>query len=135
MAPPLPDPNSRLRPPAVTPWPEAPETLAADGRGALFLGTDREGRVTALPDALFRVEVAGGARGQATPLYGVPRGAGLGGAVLTPDRRTLLAMVCRPGAESGAGFANPTTAWPEFIPGMPPRSAVVSLMREDGRPF
>ncbi len=130
-APPPPDPRARTRPAPIAAWPEAPETLHA-GAGVLYVGTDREGRIAAIPDALYACATDAG-RGRAVPLYGAPRGAGIGGAVLTPDGRTLLTVARRPGAEPGASWSRPGTTWPEFTPGLPPRSTVVALSREDGR--
>lgn len=129
-APPLPDPSARA-PAAPTPWPDAPETLLGDAQGRLFIGNDREGRLAALPDALYLSD----APGRAVPLYGAPRGAAMGGAVITPDRTAILAMVRHPGAGPGASWANPGTTWPEFTAGMPPRSTLIALTRQDGRPI
>jgi len=128
-SPPLPDPNARARS-APAPWPDAPEALHADAQGRLFIGTDREGRLAALPDALYLSD----APGRAVPLYGAPRGAAVGGAAITPDRTAILAMVRHPGAGPGANWASPGTTWPEFAPGMPPRSTLIVLSRQDGRP-
>ncbi|MFN3449438.1 MAG: phosphatase, partial [Roseococcus sp.] len=62
-------------------------------------------------------------------LYAAPRAADLGGVAVSPDGGTLFAGVRRPGAEQGASFERPATRWPEFTPGQPPRSAIVSLVR------
>ena len=130
---PLPEANARARPSPALAWPDAPETLWADGRGRLFIGTDREGRVAAIPDALYACTVEGAERGRPFPVYGAPQGAGIGGAMLTPDGRALLVMVRHPGAEPGASWDRPGTTWPEFMPGTPPRSTVLLIAREDGR--
>lgn len=128
------DPNSRRAPQRFQPWPDRPETVHADERDRIFVGTDRDGQVGAYPDALYACGT-GTDRGSAQALYGAPRGAGIGGAALTPDGRTLLAMVRRPGAETGARWDRPGTTWPELTPGMPPRSTLIALRREDGAIF
>ncbi len=99
-------------------------TITADARGRVLLGTLGEGRVGAQAQALFALE--GGAP---SLLYVAPRAADLGGAAVSPDGGTLFAAVRRPGAEQGASFDRPATRWPEFTPGQPPRSAIVSLAR------
>ncbi|MCX7932121.1 MAG: DUF839 domain-containing protein [Rhodovarius sp.] len=58
-----------------------------------------------------------------------PRGATLGGLGLTPDGTAILTCFRRPGAEPGRSFARPATRWPDFTPGVPPRSALIALHR------
>ncbi len=91
----------------------------ADARGRVLAGTDSQGRVGATAETLFL---------DGQPLYGAPRAAGIGGAAVLGDG-TVLAIARRPGAEPGASFERPATRWPEFTPGMPPRSALVALAR------
>lgn len=115
-----------------TAWPEAPATLALDGRGRLWIGTDHDGRVGPAPDALYGCDTQGAGRGLALPLYGAPRGAALGGAAMSPDGAALFALVRTPGAEPGAGYGRPGTRWPAFDPALPPRSTLVSFTRING---
>jgi secreted PhoX family phosphatase len=111
-------------------WPDAPATLAVDPRGRLWIGTDHEGRVGQAPDTLYGCDTDGPGRGFPLPIYGAPRAAGIGGAVMAPDGLALFAVVRRPGAERGASFASPSTRWPQFDPSLPPRSTLVVLARE-----
>jgi secreted PhoX family phosphatase len=120
--------------PADTLFPEHPATLAIDGRGRLWIGTDRAGEVRDAPDALFGCDLEGPGRGVPLPLYGAPRAASIGGATETPDGSTLLVVVRQPGVEPGASFAHPGTRWPEFDPARPPRSALVAIQRIAGGP-
>ncbi|PHK96694.1 phosphatase [Pseudoroseomonas rhizosphaerae] len=113
-------------------WPEAPATLALDGRGRLWIGTDHDGRVGATPDALYGCDTEGPGRGLALPVYGAPRGAALGGAAMSPDGTALFALARTPGAEPGASHARPGTRWPGFRPDEPPRSALLSITRLSG---
>ncbi|MFC7609240.1 hypothetical protein [Teichococcus aestuarii] len=112
--------------------PEAPATLALDGRGRLWIGTDHDGRVGPAPDALYGCDTQGAGRGLALPLYGAPRGAALGGAAMSPDGAALFALVRTPGAEPGASYGRPGTRWPAFDPTLPPRSTLVSFTRLGG---
>jgi secreted PhoX family phosphatase len=102
----------------------AVQTATADARGRLLIGTDTGGPVGARAQTLWGVE-----GGSVTALYGAARAAGIGNAVASPDGATIFTVARRPGAEPGATFNRPSTRWPEFEPGMPPRSALLSLAR------
>ena len=115
-------------PAAVPAWPWAPASLGFDRDGALLVGTDRGTRPGALPEAFYRVPVAGSGRGQPSLLLAAPVGAAAAGAAVAPDG-TLLAAVAHPGATPGATWAAPATRWPNLRPDEPPRSTVVTLSR------
>jgi len=102
----------------------AVRTAMADARGRLLIGTDTGGPVGAVAQTLWALE-----GGSATALYGAPRAAGIGGAAVSPDGGTVFTVARRPGAEPGASFDRPSTRWPQFEPGVPPRSALLSLSR------
>jgi secreted PhoX family phosphatase len=102
----------------------AVHSATADGRGRLLIGTDSGGPVGARAQTLWAVE-----GGNATPLYGAPRAAGIGNAVASPDGGTIFTVARRPGAAPGASFDRPATRWPEFEAGTPPRTALLALSR------
>ncbi|TCH97043.1 DUF839 domain-containing protein [Roseococcus sp. SYP-B2431] len=99
-------------------------TVSVDAQGGLMLGTDTDGVVGPAAQTLWRMDEAG-----TRPIYGAPRAAGIGGAAASPDGRVIFTVARRPGAERGASFDRPATRWPEFEPGVPPRSALLSLAR------
>lgn len=115
-------------------WPENPAVVAVDGRGHAWIGTDRAGVVGAQADGLFACDLDGPNRGVPLPLYGAPRAGAIGGVALTPDGEVLFAAARTPGAEPGARFERPATRWPEFAPGVPPRSALMGFVRAAGGP-
>jgi secreted PhoX family phosphatase len=115
-----------------TAWPGHPDTVTADAAGRVWIGTDRGGRIGAVPDMLFGCETRGPGRGMPLPLYAAPRGAAVGGAALSPGGETLFAMVRTPGAEPGASWERPGTLWPAFDPTVPPRSTLVTFSRLRG---
>ena len=115
-------------------WPENPSVVEVDGRGRAWIGTDRAGVVGAQADGLFACDLDGPGRGVPLPVYGAPRAGAVGGVALTPDGEVLFAAVRHPGAEPGARFERPGTRWPEFAPGVPPRSALLGFQREAGGP-
>lgn len=123
-------------------WLAAPEALAVDVRGRLWIGTAQGNgapglqRATGIADGIFVCGTAAGAqRGVVQALYAAPRAARIGGLALSPDGVTLIAAVRTPGFEPGADFARPATRWPDFQPAIPPRSTVIALSRQGGGPF
>ncbi|MCG7361390.1 DUF839 domain-containing protein [Roseomonas sp. ACRSG] len=115
-------------------WPDAPTTLAVDGRGRLWIGTDHAGRIGQAPDTLYGCDTDGPGRGLPLPLYGAPFAAGIGGAAMTPDGQALFTVARAPGANPGSDYARPGTRWPQFDPSVPPRSTLMSFVRESGGP-
>ncbi len=115
-------------PAAVPAWPWAMSSVGFDRDGGLLVGTNRGTRPGALPEALYRMPVSGGDRGQPTLLMALPVGAVSGGAAVAADG-ALFAAVAHPGAAPGASWAAPATRWPNFRPDEPPRSTVVTLTR------
>jgi secreted PhoX family phosphatase len=112
--------------------PRLPATLAVDGRGRLWIGTDRAGRPGPAADAVFVCDLDGPRRGMPRPAYAAPRAAGIGGAATVPGEEAALVLVRTPGAEPGASFDRPATRWPAFEARTPPRTALVALTRQGG---
>ena len=112
--------------------PRHPATVSVDGRGRLWVGTDRAGRPGPRADGVFLCDLDGPLRGVPRPFYGAPRAAGIGGAATTPDEDGALLLVRTPGAEPGASFDRPVTRWPAFDPRLPPRTALLALARPGG---
>jgi hypothetical protein len=114
-------------PPPGSAFPENPSTVAVDPGGRAWIGTDHGPRVRAQAAGLFVCDLEGPRRGLPMPAYGAPRAAAIGGAALTPDGEILFTAARHPGAEPGAGFERPSTRWPQFQPGIPPQSTLLSL--------
>ncbi|MDO9712269.1 PhoX family protein [Paracraurococcus lichenis] len=113
-------------------WPENPDTVTVDARGRAWIGTDRGGRVGPQAEGLYACDLDGPGRGVPVPIYGAPRAGSIGGAGLTPDGEVLFTAVRHPGAEPGASFERPATRWPQFQPGVPPRTTLLGLVRAAG---
>lgn len=115
-------------------WPDAPTTLAVDGRGRLWIGTDHAGGIGQAPDTLYGCDTDGSGRGLPLPLYGAPFAAGIGGSAISPDGQALFTVARAPGANPGSDYARPGTRWPQFDPSVAPRSTLMSFVRESGGP-
>jgi secreted PhoX family phosphatase len=100
----------------------------------MWIGTDGMPTQTQPPaaDALYAADTAGPGRAVTRRFFAAPRGAEVCGPVLTPDGRTLFVAVQHPGEERGSTFDVPTTRWPDFTPGVPPRPAIVVITKQDG---
>jgi secreted PhoX family phosphatase len=101
-----------------------PDTVMAAADGRVLVGTDQGPGWSQTADTLSILD------GPASQwLYAAARGAAVGGAAVTPDGRTIITAARMPGRAPGASFERPSTRWPEFQPGVPPRSALISLTR------
>ena len=114
-------------------WFSSPDNCAIDPSGGLWIATDGNER-TGAADGLWAMETDGPARGTSRAFFRVPVGAELCGPRFTDDGETLFLAVQHPGDGDGASFENPTTNWPDFEAGQPPRPAVVAIRRKGGGP-
>ena len=121
-----------LGPVSANGWIAAPDNLAFDPKGRLWIATDGQEEWAGFADSLYATETSGPMRGVTRNFFSSPRGAEVTGPAFTPDGKTLFLSVQHPGDEKGSTFDKPSTRWPDFQPNMPPRSAVVGITKENG---
>lgn len=121
-------------------WFAMPDNCTFDAEGRLWVATDgNSGPKTGRADGIWGIETAGDGRGTSKCFFQVPRGAEMCGPCFTPDMETMFLAVQHPGelpegsdASVVASFEDPSTRWPDFQDGMPPRPSVVAVTRRGG---
>jgi secreted PhoX family phosphatase len=118
-------------------WFGMPDNCAIDADGRLWIATDgNNAQVTGRTDGLFALETEGGLRGMSRLFFRCPTGAELCGPCFTPDLETVFVAVQHPGesedSKTPATAEAPTTRWPDFKDGMPPRPSIVAITRRGG---
>jgi hypothetical protein len=121
-------------------WFGMPDNCAVDHMGRLWIATDGNspGR-TGRADGLWGLETEGSRRGTSRHFFRCPNGAELCGPMFTPDDETLFVAIQHPGEADDddpratpATFENPSTRWPDFQAGMPPRPSIVAITKRGG---
>jgi secreted PhoX family phosphatase len=122
-------------------WFGMPDNCAIDHQGRLWIATDgNSGKDTGRSDGLWGVETAGEERARSKLFFRCPAGAELCGPQFTPDDETLFVAVQHPGDDGpkwpafgrASTFDDPSTRWPDFRSGVPPRPAVLAITRRRG---
>lgn len=121
-------------------WFGMPDNLAVDHQGRLWVATDgNSGSKTQRTDGIWGIETEGAGRATSKHLFGAPTGAEVCGPFFTPDDQTLFVAIQHPGEADEldpnappATFENPSTRWPDFKDGMPPRPSIVAITKIGG---
>jgi secreted PhoX family phosphatase len=113
-------------------WLAAPDNVAFDPRGRIWISTDGQDDIAGFADAVYAAEVDGPSRGITRCFLTGPRGCEVCGPAFTPDGTTLFLAIQHPGEEKDSTYDKPSTRWPDFKPDMPPRPAVLAIVRNDG---
>ncbi|MFN8811605.1 MAG: PhoX family protein, partial [Acidobacteriota bacterium] len=107
----------------------APDNIAFDNQGNLWIGTDGMEAALGWQDAIYACVTEGPDRGTLLPFMSVPIGAETCGPTFTPDNTTFFLAVQHPG--EGGTFERPISSWPTGS-GLP-RPAVVFVRKAWGR--
>jgi uncharacterized protein len=113
-------------------WLSCPDNCTFDSKGRIWIATDGAPEAAGVADGLYAADTSGHGRALTRLFYQAPVGAEVCGPKLTPDDSTLFLAIQHPGEEPGSTFDQPTTRWPDFTPGMPPRPSVIAITRKGG---
>jgi uncharacterized protein len=126
-------PEQRARyanPPSANGWVCAPDNVAFDPKGRIWISTDGQDDAGGFNDSLYCAPTSGARRGATRCFFTAPEGSEVCGPEFTPDGKTLFISVQHPG--EGSTFDQPSTRWPDFRNDLPPRSAVIAVTKADG---
>jgi secreted PhoX family phosphatase len=122
-------------------WFGMPDNCAIDSDGRLWIATDgNSDRDTGRTDGLWSLETEGEGRATSKLFFRCPAGAELCGPEFTPDGETLFVAIQHPGDDGPkwkafgrlSSFEDPSTRWPDFKPGMPPRPSIMVVTKRGG---
>jgi secreted PhoX family phosphatase len=122
-------------------WFGMPDNCAIDSDGRLWIATDgNSDRDTGRTDGLWSLEAEGEGRATSKLFFRCPAGAELCGPEFTPDGETLFVAIQHPGDDGPkwkafgrlSSFEDPSTRWPDFKPGMPPRPSIMVVTKRGG---
>jgi secreted PhoX family phosphatase len=126
-------PEQRARyanPPSANGWVCAPDNVAFDPKGRIWITTDGQEDAAGFNDSLYAATTSGPSRGATRCFFTAPEGAEVCGPEFTPDGKTLFLAVQHPG--EGSTYDKPSTRWPDFRPDLPPRGSVLAITKNDG---
>ncbi|MCA0401149.1 MAG: PhoX family phosphatase [Proteobacteria bacterium] len=122
-------------------WFSNPDNCAFDAMGRLWVTTDGNADdFNGRADGVWAVDTEGAARGTSKHFYRTPAGAEMCGPCFTPDMETFFVAVQHPGEDGkewlawgrDSTFDDPSTRWPDFKDGVPPRPSIVAITRKGG---
>ena len=116
--------------PSANGWLCAPDNVAFDPKGRVWISTDGQDDAAGFNDSLYCAATSGPSRGATRCFFTSPIGSEVCGPEFTPDGRTLFIAVQHPG--DGSTFDKPSTRWPDFRNDLPPRGAVIAVTKADG---
>ena len=116
-------------------WLSCPDNIAFDSKGRIWIATDGAPSAAGVADGLYAADTVGFGRALTRCFYQAPTGAEVCGPIFTPDDGTLFLAIQHPGEDRNSTFEKPSTRWPDFKDGMPPRPSVIAITKKGGGPI
>ncbi|MBW6398957.1 PhoX family phosphatase [Roseomonas sp. HJA6] len=113
-------------------WLSCPDNCAFDSKGRIWIATDGAPSAAGVADGLYASDTQGPGRALTRLFYQAPTGAEVCGPCFTPDDSTIFLAIQHPGEDRGSTFERPSTRWPDFQDTMPPRPAVIAIVKRGG---
>jgi secreted PhoX family phosphatase len=113
-------------------WLSCPDNCAFDSKGRIWIATDGAPDAAGVADGIYAADTSGHGRALTKLFYQAPTGAEVCGPCFTPDNRTLFLAIQHPGDDRGSTFEQPSTRWPDFAEGVPPRPSVIAITKRGG---
>ncbi len=119
--------------PAITEngWFSSPDNVAFDKKGRIWISTDGSPKF-GFADGVWAADVSGEARAMTKLFYRCPTGAEHCGPEFNTDDSAYFVAVQHPADDSGSTFDTPSTRWPDFVDGVPPRPSVQVIVKTGG---
>ena len=114
-------------------WLSCPDNCAFDSKGRIWIATDGAPGAAGVADGVYVADTVGGGRALTRLFYQAPTGAEVCGPFILPDDSALFLAIQHPGEDPGSTFENPSTRWPDFVEGAPPRPSVIVITHEEGK--
>lgn len=109
----------------------APDNVAFDNAGNLWISTDGAPSAIKYNDGLFVVPVEGSERGHVQQFFSTAGGSEVCGPEFTPDNKTLFLAIQHPA--EGSLFEMPSNRWPDNNRNLPPRPSVITVTHNGGK--
>ncbi|MDB5416355.1 MAG: dTDP-glucose 4,6-dehydratase [Rubritepida sp.] len=113
-------------------WLSCPDNCTFDSKGRIWIATDGAPGAAGVADGIYAADTTGPGRALTRLFYQAPTGAEVCGPLMLPDDSALFIAIQHPGEDSGSTFESPSTRWPDFVDGMPPRPSVVVITKTGG---
>ena len=116
-------------------WLSCPDNCAFDSKGRIWIATDGAPGAAGVADGVYVSDTTGPGRALTRLFYQAPTGAEVCGPFILPDDSALFLAIQHPGEDPGSTFEAPSTRWPDFTDGAPPRPSVIVITHSEGKPI
>jgi secreted PhoX family phosphatase len=113
-------------------WLSCPDNVAFDSKGRMYIATDGAPSAAGVADGIYAADTTGTGRALTKLFFQAPIGAEVCGPLVTSDDQTMFLAIQHPGETAGSTFETPSTRWPDFKDGVPPRPSVVVVTKKGG---